>query len=136
MSQGNRSIPRSNVRHTATVELSFVSGASGAVPAMSAANMRRSRGIVSVTRNSAGNYTVVFERGCNDYIEFDSNVLQVAVPPVVSAATCGIIWKFNGLAASPSYTFQIINAAGIATDPSSGDIVNANIRVKYSNGYN
>lgn len=135
MSTGNRSIPRSNVRHSAWIELSFVSGSTGAVPSMSSASMRRSRGIVSVTRNSAGNYTVVLERGANDVIAASGHVVQVAGSPSLTAAVVCHLTKNAVSASTPSFTFQVTTAPGVAADPSSGDVVNFNIRLKYSNGY-
>lgn len=135
MSTGNRSIPRSNVRHSAWVELAFVSGSTGAVPAMSSASMRRSRGIVSVTRNSTGNYTVALERGANDIVQISGHVVQTASSPSLTGAVNCHMWKNNVSAATPSYTFQVTTAPGVAADPASGDVVVFNVRLKYSNGY-
>jgi hypothetical protein len=130
----NRSVKKVNTRNVPTIYCSFISGATGAVPAMSSASMQRSRGITAITRNSAGNYTVTLERGANDICNFNCNVLQVAGTPLVSAAMFGGIWK-HSLSTNPStFTFQVINAAGTATDPSSGDRVIFSFDPKYSSG--
>jgi hypothetical protein len=134
MANATRSTKHVSSRNTPTLYTSFVSGSTGAVPAMNSANMQRSRGITLIGRNSAGNYTVTLERGCNDICNFVCNVLQVAGSPSLAAAMFGGIWK-HSLSTSPStFTFQIVNAAGAATDPSSGDRVIFSFDPKYSTG--
>jgi len=96
--------------------------------------MQRSRGIVSVTRNSAGNYTVVTERGFNDINRFVCNIIQAASPPVVSGACVGMLWINNGTGATPSFDFQVMTAPGVAHDPASGDRVIISFEPKYSTG--
>jgi len=133
MSAGNRSLIRTQERHTAWINLSFVSGSTGAVPSMSSASMRRSRGIVSVTRNSTGNYTVVLERGANDIVQASGFVKQAT--PALTGAYHADYWSDAVTDATPSFTFQLTDKDGTAVDATTGDVVNFGVRVKYSNGY-
>jgi hypothetical protein len=97
-------------------------GAAGA-PTLDSAN---SPGIVSVTRNSAGNYTFVF--GTNSQIALDSYnyLLNVEARFVSSAAPAspGMFVSNNSISipGTASITLQF-NAAGVATDPASGEQV-------------
>jgi hypothetical protein len=98
-------------------------GASGA-PTLDAVN---SPGIVSVTRNSAGNYTFVF--GTNSQLALDTyNYLLMAkacfVDPSAAPAAPGFYVSNNSISTSgvASITVQF-NAAGTPTDPASGENV-------------
>lgn len=97
-------------------------GASGA-PTLDTAN---SPGIVSVTRNSAGNYTFVF--GTNTQLALDTynyllSVEHRFVTPTAPAAP-GMYVSANAISTvgTASITLQF-NAAGTATDPGSGEQV-------------
>lgn len=96
-------------------------GASGA-PTLSAVN---SKGIVSVTRNSAGIYTFVFgtQAGMLDvYVKllmakvvFNSGASAPAAP--------GMYIKTNSVSTVGTASLQVVlNSAGTATDPASGEI--------------
>lgn len=98
-------------------------GASGA-PTLDSAN---SPGIVSVTRNSAGNFTFVF--GTNSQIALDTynyllsvnasfvNATAPAAPLVyVSSNSINVV-------GTASLTLQFSNSSGAATDPASGEQV-------------
>jgi len=97
-------------------------GASGA-PTLDAKN---SPGIVSVTRNSAGNYTFVF--GTNSQIALDTYnyLLDVGARFVSSSAPAapGMYVSNNqiNVVGVASITLQF-NAAGVAADPASGESV-------------
>src|SRR5271165_4133741 len=98
-------------------------GASGA-PTLDTVN---SPGIVSVTRNSAGNYTFVF--GTNSQIALDTyNYLLMAkavfTDPSAAPAAPGFYITNNSISTvgTASLTVQF-NAAGTPTDPASGENV-------------
>ena len=97
-------------------------GASGA-PTLDA---KQSPGIVSVTRNSAGNYTFVF--GTNSQLAFDTYNYLLMVKHVFSQAGApaapGMWVSANNInvVGTASITLQF-NAAGVATDPASGESV-------------
>jgi hypothetical protein len=127
-----KSVHKDSTRHTPTVHVSFVSGSTGAVPAMSSASMRRSTGITGITRLSAGKYQVFLSRGANDLCRFTGHTVQASF--ALSGACQYILTATDLAAASPSFTFQITTAPGVAVDPSSGDVVNFSFEPKYSTG--
>lgn len=131
MQGSTKSISRSNVRNSPTLYASWVSGASGAVPA----SFRRSRGIRSVTRNSTGNYTVVFERGANDWC--DMHVTNAQATPAVAGAVDFMPWGVGDIGGTAkSVTFQMKKGTdGSVADPADGDVIRFSIVPKYSNGY-
>ena len=130
MQGSSRSISHSNVRNSPTLYASFISGASGAVPSA----LSRSRGITSITHNGTGNYTVVFDRGANDFCDFDATN-EVVSSPGVTKSSYGIVWSQALNTSAKSFTFQMCrNSDGAATDPASGDIVRFKIVLKYSTG--
>jgi len=138
MQGASKSLVRSNVNRTPHMFAAFVSGATGVVPAMTSTDMQRSRGIVSITRNSAGNYTVVLQRGCNDIAGFGGFVEQASWS-IAGASRCVFVSK-TLTGATPSFTFQVVteNDASthrvIAQDPTTGDIVKFWFDPKYSTG--
>lgn len=97
-------------------------GAAGA-PTLDAKN---SPGIVSVTRNSAGNYTFVF--GTNSQIALDTYNYLLMVKHVFSQSAApaapGMWVSANAISTvgTASITLQF-NAAGTPTDPASGESV-------------
>jgi hypothetical protein len=99
-------------------------GATGA-PTLSASN---SKGILSVTRNSAGTYTFVFGSGSGVSIQKDSFVKVLGANMVLNSgasapAAPAMYIKADNSASTSSASIQIVmNAAGTATDPASGEI--------------
>jgi hypothetical protein len=97
-------------------------GAAGA-PTLDSAN---SPGIVSVTRNSAGNYTFVF--GTNSQLALDTYNYLLMVKHVFSQASApaspAMFVSANAIntVGTASITLQF-NSAGTATDPASGESV-------------
>lgn len=99
-------------------------GVSGA-PTLSASN---SKGILSVTRNSAGTYTFVFGSGSgvslqkDSYVKFLSGTVIYNSGAAAPAAPAMYI-KADNTATTSSASLQVVlNAAGTATDPASGEI--------------
>lgn len=96
-------------------------GASGA-PVLDAKN---SKGVVSITRNSAGNYTVVFgtKVGMLDPYSYLLMVKQIFINASAPAAPQLYVVADNSAnPAQASITIQFANA-GVATDPASGEQV-------------
>lgn len=99
-------------------------GASGA-PTLDAPN---SKGVVSVTRSSAGKYVIVFgtKAGMLDtYVKllgvdptFDTSGAAGAAP---AAPTLAVVANSVSVAGTCSLTVQFFNSAGTATDPASGE---------------
>jgi hypothetical protein len=96
-------------------------GASGA-PTLDAVN---SKGVVSITRNSAGLYTIVFGTSALrlDPYSYLCMVKQVFINATAPAAPGMYIVADNS--ANPALaSIQVqFNAAGVATDPASGEQV-------------
>ncbi len=98
-------------------------GASGA-PTLDTAN---SPGIVSVTRNSAGNFTFVF--GTNTQLALDTyNYLLAAdvtyVNATAPAAPVNYVSSSSiNVVGTASITVQFASSTGTATDPASGEQV-------------
>jgi hypothetical protein len=89
-------------------------GASGA-PTISAAN---SKGVASITRNSAGNYTIVLQ---DTYVKLMSisakgqNSTGISASPDMGVKTISVTSL-----TSPSVNV-VFSTGGVATDPASGD---------------
>lgn len=96
-------------------------GGSGA-PTM---DSTQSKGITSITRNSAGDYTVVMQD--NYYRLLDFSVNQQNATGIPNAPVVGL--KANSVT-SGSFEF-VTSVGGVATDPSSGNTLY--IRVALSN---
>jgi hypothetical protein len=99
-------------------------GATGA-PTLSASN---SKGVLSVTRNSAGTYTFVFGSGSGVSLQKDSYVKLLSINNVMNSgasapAAPAMYIKADNTASNSSASIQIVmNSAGTATDPASGEI--------------
>lgn len=99
-------------------------GATGA-PTLSAPN---SKGVLSVTRNSAGTYTFVFGSGSGVSLQKDSYVKLLSAGVVLNSgasapAAPAMYIKADNTSSNSQASIQIVmNAAGTATDPASGEI--------------
>lgn len=88
-------------------------GATGA-PTLSATN---SKGIKSIVRNSAGDYTITLQDSYYKLLGVDvvvQNATGIAVSPVM-----GI--KANNVTSVPGTIEVVFSVGGVATDPASGD---------------
>lgn len=96
-------------------------GSSGA-PTLDAAN---SKGVVSVTRNSAGNYTFVFGTSASrlDNYSYLCMVKQVFINASAPASPGMFIVADNSASPTQASIQVQFNAAGVATDPASGEQV-------------
>jgi hypothetical protein len=111
-------------KKVSTVFAHVTFGASGA-PTLDAAN---SKGVVSVTRSSAGKYVFVFgtKAGMLDTYNkllgvdpvFDTIGTSGAAP---AAPNMAVVANSVAVAGTCSLTIQFFNSAGTATDPASGE---------------
>lgn len=99
-------------------------GAAGA-PTLNTSN---SRGISSITRNSAGNYTVVFQ---DNYYRtlIAKHMFKNATPSASPDFT--FVTDNSSAATSPSVTF-VFSSGGVATDPGSGETLFMQFSLKNS----
>lgn len=95
-------------------------GASGAVSSFSM------RGVSSVVRNSAGNYTVTLDQPYNALLAFHMGV-QSASPQSIG----GQLASYNLASGTQTLTVNT-QAAGVATDPTSGTVLYLLLRLSNS----
>jgi hypothetical protein len=115
---------------TVKVPVQWTSGGTGAVPALSA--FKYKAGITSVTRNSAGLFTIVFPAACKGIFGVYGNVVQASYS--ASGAVSPII-KANNMTVLGTHSIQIqtSTAAGAAVDPASGDVIMLVFDCQWSN---
>lgn len=117
-----KAYPQSFESKVAKVFAKVTFGSSGA-PTLDAVN---SKGVVSVTRNSAGVYTLVFGTKVG---MLDTYVKLLSARHIFNSgssapASPGMYIKANSIATVGTCSIQIVfNAAGTATDPATGEIV-------------
>lgn len=104
-------------RDTVTIHATIAIGSSGAPTLTTGLN----KGIVSCTRNSAGDYTIVLKDNANKLLGVQMSVENSTGIP--AAPVMGI--KTNNITSTTSPSIRIVtsNLSGVATDPASGDIV-------------
>lgn len=101
------------------VPAQWTSGGTGAVPALS--TFRYAQRLKSVSRNSAGNFTLVYGEGVVGITGFSGQVIQAT--PSGGGLFVKLTVNNMGATTSPSITVQVQNAAGTATDPANGDVI-------------
>lgn len=89
-------------------------GATGA-PTLTAA---RSKGIKSIVRNGAGDYTVQFQDKYNKFLAFWIGTIKGTVPAAPTQSIRAINMQAAGGA---TVSFVLYNTAGAATDPATGE---------------
>lgn len=101
-------------------------GSTGA-PTVSTSNGAQS--ITSVTRNSAGDYTIVFQDLWSSLLGVDHVFNSGSSAP----ASPGMYVKANNVAVAASKSIELVfNTSGTATDPASGEIVYLEFHLKNS----
>lgn len=90
-------------------------GASGA-PTLTLA-----KGIVSMTRNSAGNYTIVLQEQFYLFTDMSASYISGASAP--AAPFTNVVSEQVNNATSPSLIIQCRDIAGAAADPASGEVM-------------
>lgn len=124
----NNSYPHTDIRLEKEYFINWKSGATGAVPT----TLTRDRGIVSVTHNGVGKFTIVVKRNGADVTNFVAWVEQAT--PALTGACDGVMWSQNVNTAGGGIVVQFINAAGAATDPTTNDVVKVKFAIKHSAG--
>jgi hypothetical protein len=103
------------------VQCKWVSGATGAVPALS--TFKFSQGIKSVSRTSTGLFRITFKAPCAAYIGMTVNEVHQAT--YANTGACSVYMKSNqsSVVGSGYVDINITNAAGTLTDPTTNDVV-------------
>ncbi len=101
--------------------LSWVSGASGAVPP-DFADCLKAAGFSAVARNSAGNYTATLNDEWPEYIKGGGEVLPVGEAYLATVATDVKVYAVDLAAKTISFVTVRPDTAA-ATDPAEGDTV-------------
>lgn len=104
-------------------------GASGA-PTIASGN---AKGVTSITRNSAGNYTILLQQPYNRLLDCSSQ--SISGSSAQAAPMCTIVSEAVATAAAPTVRLQyraIDNST--ATDPANGEVLLIHITVRNSSG--
>lgn len=94
--------------------------------------MAASKGIASIARNSAGQYTVTLSDAYVGLLDMDITDLNAAGIPV--SPNMGIISDAVNVKGGGTVVFQL-SAAGTATDPASGDVLLGRLTLKDSTAF-
>jgi hypothetical protein len=117
------SLEKSKVRLFGKVSI----GATGA-PTLDAVN---SKGVASITRNSAGNYTVVLQDVYSRFMDFHPCLVVGAGTP--AAPHCFVVSESVANVASKAIVIQFTAADGVtATDPADGESLRFTLDLKNS----
>lgn len=98
-------------------------GASGA-PTMNAA---KSKGVKSIARNGAGDYTLTLQDSYYALLGFDLSFVVATVP-----ASPNVSIKTDSVTSVPGSIRFICSTGGVATDPASGEIMKICVRLSNS----
>lgn len=92
-----------------------------AIGAAGAPTILNAKGVVTVIRNSAGNYTLNLRDNFNVLLDVDSKFISGASAP--AAQNVNIVSETVISTTAPALIIQARNSAGVATDPASGEIM-------------
>lgn len=100
------------------IDLAWISGASGAVPAA----LSRSSGIKSVVHGATGVYVITFsEVWANGVLNMSSHVRQASYS---KTGACYVVETANAISsATPTVTILVTTAAGDAVEPTTSDVI-------------
>jgi len=90
-------------------------------------NALKSKGIASIVRNSAGNYTVTLNDIYVDMFHFSVNF--------VNASGAGVAYVYTvsqNVVGAKTIVFQCKDLSGAAVDPSSGTVMQLEVKLKSS----
>jgi len=107
------------------MQVSF--GASGA-PTLVTTSPATNQGIVSITRNAAGKYTILLQDSYVRLMKATHNFIGASAP---ASPGMFVVSDSSSNLASPTIQIQF-NAAGVSTDPASGDVVQLQLTLKNS----
>jgi hypothetical protein len=104
-------------------------GAAGA-PTIASGN---AKGVQSITRNSAGNYTILLQQPYNRLLDVASQCISGASPQ--AAPMCTVVSEAVATASAPTVRLQYRAIDNVtATDPASGEVLLLHIAVRNSSG--
>jgi hypothetical protein len=109
------------VKGKAVIYGQFSVGAAGA-PTLSAVN---SQGVASITRNSAGRYTIVLQDTWVKFLQYASNVTLSGSAPAVKSYY--VVSQTVSAPATKNLVVEYLNSGGTATDPDNGAVINFEI---------
>lgn len=98
--------------------------------AVSSSGMTLNRGIQSIVRNSAGNYTVTLMDSYFRFLDASFRFISGASAPAAPSST--IVSEAVATLAAPTVIVQFRSTGGSPTDPASGEIMLFEITVKNS----
>lgn len=87
------------------------------------------KGVASITRNSAGLYTIALQDSFAGVMQIDHKPLLASGAPAAPLMVIRSVSNINDLSA-PSVQVGFTDAAGVATDPASGEQVLIHITLK------
>jgi len=90
------------------------------IGAAGAPTISEAKGVLSVVRNSAGNYSINLVDNFNMLLNADANVISVAAP---AAPLMNVASEQVSSSTAPRIVLQCRDAAGAATDPASGEVL-------------
>ena len=112
------------------VEL-FASVAIGAAGAPTI-NVKKSKGISSIVRNSAGNYTISLQDIYQYLLFLDTMVVLGAGAPSAGTNLNCVVRADNSISSTPNVQVEFLNSAGAAVDLTNGVTVTFDIQFKNS----
>jgi hypothetical protein len=112
-----------------TVPVQWTSGASGAVPALSAFAQRY--GLTSCTHGATGVYTLVFDDSYVGLLDFSESIIQASYS---KNGACKVRITANNIAATAkSIVLLVVDGDGDAVEPASGDVLVLDFALQYLN---
>jgi hypothetical protein len=95
-------------------------------------NAAQSQGIKSITRNSAGNYTVTLQNTYQRILFFDVAIVLASGAPVTSSGSQFILRSDSTNTEPPTFVIENVNNAGTAAELVSGTTVLFLVQLKNS----
>jgi hypothetical protein len=94
--------------------------------ATGAPTLSNAKGVKSIVRNSAGNYTITLTDSFPSLRDLSVRAVSASAP----AAPILYVTADNSSAATPNIVIQFANTSGVATDPANGEAVLLNLVLK------
>lgn len=108
-------------RDLSDIQMKVTIGSSGAP------TLTQAKGVLSMTHNSTGNYTIVLKDRANLLMDVGAMFISGSSAPAAPLVNV-VSEQVNN--ATPSLIIQCRDAAGSATDPASGEIMLLRIQVR------
>lgn len=112
--------------------LQWTSGASGAVPS----TLTRSMGVKSVVHGATGVYVVTLKSPWkNSPLEFTQAIMQASYS-ASGACFVRVTADASSNSTTPTITLLVVNAAGAAVEPTTGDVIRVSFKLQsQTSGY-